>query len=609
MFFANHAPFIAKQSQKLGHLLRSLNRSQRHSAIEGGWKTNMAARRSSNIREEPTPGLHYISRRSPVICTHGVAASSQSLASEIGLRILKAGGNAADAAVAVAAALNVVEPGSTGIGGDCFCLFYHAESKKVKAMNSSGRSPHRLSIDLLRKNFGISKASGQNALPHDSVHCITVPGAAAGWIGCVEKFGNGKLTLSKILQPAVDLAEEGFPVHPIAAHAWKSGEDLLKSWSKSYYPDLLIDGKAPSVGQIFKNPSLAETFRDIGTQGKKGFYEGRVAQAIVDIVQENGGLLTLEDLNSHFNTFEDPISTTYRGIEVWEIPPNGQGIVALMALNILEGFDLGGMEHNSAEYLHLLIEALQLAFADGLQYVADPEVSKVCTKQLLSKNYAEKRRALIHSQRAVKHYHFGDPNIGNDTVYFSVVDEDGNACSFINSIFMNFGSGLVPEGCGFALQNRGANFSLDPNHANCLEPGKRSYHTIIPGMATYSDTQELFSCFGVMGGFMQPQGHVQVLCNMIDFSMDPQTALDMPRFCVGTGHRSAVGSISIEQGIPEKVIEDLEKFGHVITGPVCGYDRSLFGKGQIIQQRKDKSGQIVLWAGSDPRGDGCAIGY
>eukprot|EP00794_Sanderia_malayensis_P009141 gene9141-10114_t len=446
----------------------------------------MAARKNSNY-ENCYPNSDFTSRRSPVICLNGAVASSQSLASQAGYQILRSNGNAADAAVAIAAALNVTEPGSTGLGGDCFALYYDAETKQVHAINGSGRCAHRLTLDHL-KTEGISKEKGHTSLPSDSVHCITVPGAAAGWVDTISKFGSKNLSLDEIFEPAIQLAEGGFPVHPITAHVWKKNEDVLKRWPKSYNDSMLFSGMAPRVGQVIKNPELAETLRgpmkkatnidfalvletnlgpcqnyrisckctsrarEIGRNGKSGFYEGRIARSIVEIVQENGGLITLEDLSSHKTTFEDPVSTVYRGIQVWEIPPNSQGIVALMALNILEDYNISGMKHNSSEYLHLLIESIQLAFADGLRFIADPSVTQVPTDQLISKEYAKKRKNHIHKDRASKNYHHGNVNMGDDTVYFSVVDGDGNACSFINSIYMNFGSGLVPKGCGFILQ-------------------------------------------------------------------------------------------------------------------------------------------------------------
>ncbi len=537
--------------------------------------------------------MEFLSRRSPVLGIHGAVATSQPLASEIGLEILKNGGNAADAAVAIAAALNVTEPTSTGIGGDCFALYYDAKKKKVFGLNGSGRAPQDLSIDRLRDE-GIT---GQ--LPPFSAHTVTVPGAAAGWVDTIDQFGS--MELKEVLAPAIRLAEEGFPVSPITAFFWSRG--MRQLLNGPHANELLLNGRAPQPGEIMKNPNLARTFRELAEHGKAGFYEGRIAEAIVEIVQQKGGLLTLEDLKNHETTFDDPINTTYKGIDVYEIPPNGQGITALVALNIIEELGLESFEHNSASYLHTLIEAMRIAFADTRWYVADPRHVKVPIEGLLSKKYARERRKLINPNKATLDVKKGSPFASSDTVYFCVVDAEGNACSFINSNYMGFGTGLIPKETGFTLQNRGANFSLDPDHPNALAPQKRPYHTIIPGMAVVHETGELWAPFGVMGGFMQPQGHVQVLVNMIDHHMDPQTALDKPRFCITDG--TSGGKVAIEEGIPIRIMSELARMGHDIV-PVSGLGRAIFGRGQIIQ-RNQATG--VLWAGSDPRADGMAIAY
>ena len=418
--------------------------------------------------------LHFNSYRSPIFAKRGIVASSQPLASEAGIRILQQGGNAADAAVATAAALNVTEPCSTGIGGDCFCLYFDNKTKRVSGLNASGRAPSDLNLEFLSKQ-GIT-----GSLPPLSVHTITVPGAAAGWVDTVKKFGL--LDLKTILAPAIELAEGGFPVAPFTARAWNRSTKILKMGP--YADEMLLNGEAPKEGEIMKNPTLAQTFKDLAKHGKSGFYEGRIAEAIVELIQSKDGVMTLEDLKNHNNTFDKPISTNYRGVEVYEIPPNGQGITALIALNILEEFEINKMEHSSTEHLHLLIEAMRIAFADTRWYVADPSVVKVPIKELISKKYAAKRRELINLTKATLDVQRGSPFASSDTVYFSVVDGEGNACSFINSNYMGFGTGLIPKGCGFTLQNRGANFSLDENHPNVLEPNKRPYHTIIPGMIT-----------------------------------------------------------------------------------------------------------------------------
>jgi gamma-glutamyltranspeptidase/glutathione hydrolase len=362
----------------------------------------------------------------------------------------------------------------------------------------------------------------------------------------------------------------------------------------------MIDGRGPHPGEIFRNPTLADTLRRVAEEGKEGFYRGRVARAIVRVVSAHGGVLSEEDLASHNSTWEEAISTVYRDLRVWECPPNGQGLAALLALNILRGFDLGELDALGSERLHLLIEAMRLAFADARWYVADPGASAVPVAELLSESYAAERRKLIRRDRSGTDFRRGTPFAGSDTVYLCVVDGLGNACSFINSNYMGFGTGLVPEGFGFSLQNRGANFSLDPGHPNALAPGKRPYHTIIPGLLTRESDGSLYAPFGVMGGFMQPQGHLQVVVGMADDALDPQAALDRPRFCILDGQ--AGGEVGVEDDIAETTCAELVKLGHDVQR-IGGWGRIQFGRGQII--RRDPSG--VLWGGSDPRADGCAM--
>ncbi|MEO8357945.1 MAG: gamma-glutamyltransferase [Chloroflexota bacterium] len=551
----------------------------------------------------------FNSRRSPVYGRNGIVATSQPLATAAGLEILAKGGNAADAAVAAAAALNVTEPGSTGVGGDMFALFYSADTKQVTALNGSGRAPAALTLDRLQKDgFSIE-------LPPFHAHTVTVPGACAGWFDLIEKHGS--LVMSQILAPAIRLASDGFPVAPITANSWKWGaQNQLKSAPNGH--ELTIEGRAPNAGEIFRNPNLARTFEIVARGGRSAFYEGRIAEAIVSVIKEAGGCMSLEDLAAHTSTWEQPISVTYRGLRVHECPPNGQGITALIALNILEGFDLSALGSLSTERLHLMIEALRLAFADSRGYVADPRFSNVPVKELLSKGYADERRKLIDRKRATVDQKRGTPVSSSGTVYLSVADKFGNACSFINSNYMGFGTGIVPKGWGFTLQNRGHNFSLDPAHPNALAPRKRPYHTIIPAMVTrlpsptrrgmsegqgeVNDAGEtLYASYGVMGGFMQPQGHVQVLAALVDDGLDPQSALDLPRFCIDA--EESGGRVALEEGIPSDVISDLETMGHHVYS-VRGYDRSLFGRGQVILRDAETG---VLCAGSDPRADGCAM--
>ncbi|XP_072028259.1 glutathione hydrolase-like YwrD proenzyme [Amphiura filiformis] len=582
--------------------------------------------------------LLFRSRRSPVLSLHGCVASGQPIASQVGVEILKAGGNAADAAVGVAAALNVTQPCSNGIGGDCFCLFYDAKTKTVKGINGSGRAPAKLSLDLLKERG----FSNDNPVPNVHALNITIPGAAAGLVDTWEQFGSKKVTLEQVLEPAIKLAETGYPVHEIAAAEWQSGSHvdiaeggspvhnladfdwplgttLLTHPGNPHGKAFLIDGRAPKHGEVIKLPLLAQTYRELATHGKKSFYEGRRAQAIVDIVQANGGVITLEDLKQHTSTMVEPISVSYKGVRLWEIPPNGQGITALIALNILDEMDLKGMEHNSPQYLHHLIEAFRLSFTDALQYCADPEKANVPIEELLSKRYAAKRRQLIKSDRSMPDCSHGDPADDGDTVYFSIVDEEGNACSYICSNYQMFGTGLVPDGCGFTLQNRGHGFSKDPNHLNVVAPNKRPFHTIIPAMVTDDKTGELLASYGVMGAFMQPQGHVQVLLNMVEFGMDPQRALDAPRIRVQVTQDGCLDVARVEDGIPEEAIKELQVMGHDVFGPIKGHHRWMyqFGRGHVITvgnwwdkwegRLKQETGTKVLWAGSDPRGDGIAM--
>ena len=537
--------------------------------------------------------MTFQSRRSAVYGRNGMVAASQPLAVAAGLQTLQAGGNAVDAAVAVSAALNVSEPTSSGLGGDTFALFYEAASKKIFGLNGSGRAPAALSLERLQKE-GLG-----TAIPWDHAYTVTVPGACAAWCDLVTRFG--RLPLSASLAPAIRLAEEGFPVAPVTAYFWQRSAKTILARALNAQ-ELTIEGQGPAAGQIFRNPGLGRCLRAIAEGGKDAFYQGAIAEAIVNTLRQAGGCMSEADLAAHTSTWDEPISTTFHGLRIWECPPNGQGLAALMALNLLEGFDLADIAPQSTERLHLTIEAMRLAFADTYHYVADPVFSPAPLAELLSKEYAAQRRGLISQSRANPEIQHGAPIASSDTVYFSVVDGEGNACSFINSNYMGFGTGIVPKGWGFSLQNRGHNFSLDPDSPNVLAPGKRPYHTIIPAMATYEDSQELYASFGVMGGFMQPQGHLQVFLSMAVDGDDPQQALDRPRFCIEPD--SADSQVSLEDGISTQVIDELDDLGHRVL-PVRGMGRSLFGRGQIIQ-RDPATG--VLAAGSDPRADGLALG-
>ena len=493
--------------------------------------------------------------------------------------------------MATAAALNVTAPTSTGIGGDCFALVYQANNRKVFALNGSGRAPEALELERLRREGYTSE------LPPYHAYTVTVPGACAAWCDLLEAFGQ--LALPQVLAPAIDLAEEGFPVAPLVAHAWATGAaEQLASALNGH--ELTIDGRAPRAGEIFRNPGLARTLTAVAAGGKQAFYQGEIGAAIARVVQKAGGCLTQADLAQHASTWENPIATQYRHLRLWECPPNGQGLVALLAMNILAGYDLAALPPLSPQRLHLQIEALRLAFADARRYVADPQFNALPVAELLSADYAASRRRLIDPQKANPHHAPGQP-AGSDTVYLSVVDADGNACSLINSNYVGFGTGLVPATWGFTLHNRGRNFTLQEGHPNAPAPGKRPYHTIIPAMLTHASDDTLFAAFGVMGGFMQPQGHVQVLVGLADDALDPQAALDRPRFYLLGGHPAA--TVALEEGIPVPTMSKLAEMGHE-TIMVSGYERAVFGRGHVIIR---DNASAVLHGGSDPRGDGCAM--
>eukprot|EP00808_Paulinella_micropora_P005585 g14260.t1 len=514
-----------------------------------------------------------------------MVSCNQPLASQIGMDILRRGGNAADACVAMAAALNVTEPCSTGIGGDCFAIFYDAKTRRVSGLNGSGASPSELTLEKARVHGRV----GPNGLElqGDSAHCVTVPGAAAGWVDTVRRFGSGRLSLGEVLEPAALLAEEGFPVHAVTAFHWAqclrqlrgparadmllqpSAEQLEGSsvGQKRKAPTASTPRRAPRHAEVFQNPHLANTFRTLGKEGVKGFYEGRIAEAIVEAVRSQGGFLSLDDLRTHRTTFPEPISVRFKGVDVWEIPPN------VVSDPLPSPTDLS--EQVSLEYLHLLIEAMRIAFADTRWYVADPDCVKVPVQELVSEEYAAVRRRLLDHTKASVDVKQGSPASASSTVSCCAVDAEGNACSFINSNYEGFGSGIVPKGCGFTLQNRGM----------CTLP-----------------SGELKGPFSVMGGFMQPQGHVQVLCNLLHWGMDPQRALDAPRFCIERG--VAAGHVLLEDGVSAAVVAALKRKGHDARGPVSGHARSIFGRGQVIWRLHNG----VLCGGSDGRGDGCAVG-
>jgi gamma-glutamyltranspeptidase/glutathione hydrolase len=465
---------------------------------------------------------------------------------------------------------------------------YWAKTKELKGLNASGRAPAALSLDYFAKH-------NIKQMPQTGMGSITVPGAFDGWVTLRDKYGTMKMT--DLLAPAIDYAEHGFPVMEKTAEDWQAEVGKLKR-TPAAASNYLIDGRAPRPGEIFRQPNLARTLRTLSEGGRDAFYKGPVGKAIADYMHDNGGFITMEDLAATKCEWVEPVSTNYRGYQVYEIPPNGQGITALIALNILEGFDLQALHSQPAQYYHTLIEATKLAFADRNRYIADPAFAKVPVAELLSKDYAAKRRTLIDPKKALDNPSAGDLNLGSDTTYFTVVDKDGNAVSFINSLFDAFGSGIVAGDTGIVFQNRGSAFSLDPKHPNAIAPGKRPFHTIIPAMV-FKDNQ-LFMSFGVMGGAIQPQGHVQVLVNLIDLKMGLQEAIDAPRYRITNGR-----NVLMEDELGSSVIDQLLGLGHVRATPV-GVLRSSMGGGQAIMI--DPVSRTLMGA-SDARKDGLALGY
>lgn len=538
----------------------------------------------------------FESRRSMVVARRGMVSASNPMAAQAGLRILQRGGNAADAAIATASMMNVFEPSRTGIGGDCFALYYEAQSGKVTAMNGSGRAPQALSIEQLRKE-GVDG----NNIPGLNVHAITVPGAARGWEDLVKKFGT--MPLTEVLKDAIFYAENGFAVAPEYGTFW--GSDYIRKFlsERPNTEDYIPDGKTPGAGDVIRLPGLAKTFRTVAEEGADFYYKGDIAKNLVETVQAQGGVMTLDDLANHTTTWHDPITTDYRGYTVAEHPPNGQGLAALIALNIAEAWNLSEIAWDDPAKLHLMIEAMRLAFADNHHYVADPDSNPAPLDFLLSKAYAKERRAMVSADKAMTPPSYGAPINTSDTIYLCVVDGEGNACSFINSLYQGgtFGSGVAVKDYGFFLQNRGANFVLEEGHPNALAGGKRPYHTIIPGMLLKDD--ELVGPFGVMGGFMQPQGHFQVVNALIDDDLNPQDTLNRPRWQLSAG--DPAGTILIEEGYPVKTMSELARLGHSIR-PISGRARIIFGRGHIIL-RNNETG--VLSGGAEPRSDGQVAGY
>ncbi len=526
----------------------------------------------------------YASRRNIVYAGKGMVATGQPLAAQAGLDILKQGGNAIDAAVAMAACLAVVEPTANGIGGDAFALVWH--KGRLYGLNASGPAPRGLTLEMLQQ-LGLTEMPQYGWLP------VNVPGAPAAWTELTARFGSQKL--EKLLQPAAEYAENGYPVAPTTARCWaeavKNHNIYLKEACFAHWFDTFcLEGKAPAAGQVWRSPEMAQSLREIAESNAKAFYQGRLAEKIDAFSRQTGGYLRGEDLAGYWPEWVSPISVNYRGYDVWEIPPNGHGLVALLALNLLKGFAFS--EKDSIETYHKQIEAMKLAFADGLRFIADPAQMTVRVADLLSDSYAADRRALIGSQAGAPGP--GNPQSGG-TVYLAAADGEGNMVSYIQSNYTGFGSGLVVPGTGISLHNRGRNFVLTPGHPNCFASGKKPYHTIIPGFVTKEN--RAVGPFGVMGAFMQPQGHVQVLMNAIDFGLNPQAALDAPRWQWIAGK-----TVEVEQGTPEKIIDGLRKAGHQVNVVV---DPTGFGRGQIIWRTADG----ILAGGTEPRTDGMVAGW
>jgi gamma-glutamyltranspeptidase/glutathione hydrolase len=522
--------------------------------------------------------------RSTVFGTGGAVACEHPTAALIGLRVLDAGGTAADACVAMAAAMVVLSPMQTGMGGDAFLLFYEAETGSVAGIDGSGRAPGTVSVEKLR-NLGLGE------MPELGGLTVTVPGAVRLWEDAANRFG--KQPLARLLEPAWELAENGYPVADVVARYWEEHEDVLRE-NDAAARAFLPGGRAPAAGEIFSQVDLAATLSAVAMDGADAFYRGEIAASIARSAQEAGGYLSEEDLASHESTFVEPISTDYRGIRVYEIPPPGQGVAALEMLNILEGFDLSSLPPSSAERVHLEVEAKKLAFEDLYNEIGDPEFwnrSEAPTERLISKDYAANLRERISPERAAEQG--SEPLLGGDTTYLCAVDAEGNGCSFINSLYRGFGSGIVAEGTGVSLHNRGSSFRLEPGHPNAIAPGKRPMHTIIPGLATREGA--LWAVFGVMGAAMQPQGQAQLLVNLLDFGMDPQEAADHPR------HRHENGVLLIEGRVPYSEIERLRERGHRVQ---VKEDYMIpAGGAQLIRILKNG----VRACGSDPRKDGCAL--
>jgi gamma-glutamyltranspeptidase/glutathione hydrolase len=535
----------------------------------------------------------FFATRSEVIAQNGMVATSQPLATQVGLDILKQGGNAIDAAIAANAMLGLVEPTGSGIGGDLFAIVWDAKSQKLYGLNASGRSPQSLSLEHFKLQ-GLDRIPARGPLP------VSVPGAVDGWFELHTKFGS--LPMTSILSPSIEYAKEGFPVSELIAYYMQRSARNLKEFA-GFKETFMPDGKAPVKGQLFKNKGLAFTYEKIATGGRDVFYKGDIARSIAAYMKEQGGFLSYEDLANHTSEWVEPVSTNYKGYDVWELPPNGQGIAALQILNVLEQFDVEGMGFGSEQYVHTFVEAKKLAFEDRAKYYADPAFNEIPVDWLISKEYAQQRRKLIDSNKASKRFDAG-LNDG-DTIYLTTADKDGNMVSLIQSNYRGMGSGMTPTGLGFVLQDRGELFSLEEGHFNVYAPNKRPFHTIIPAFITRNG--QPWVSFGVMGGGTQPQMHAQIVVNLIDFGMNLQEAGDAPRMLhYGSSQPTGKlmtdgGEVNLESGFAPKVRRELMKKGHVIREALGQY-----GGYQAIM-RDLKSG--VYYGASESRKDGQAAGY
>ena len=547
-----------------------------------------------NLNSQDRITGELFSSRSEVIAKNGMVATSHPIASQVGLDILKKGGNAIDAAIAANAAIGLMEPTGNGIGGDLFAIVWIEKEKKLYGLNASGRSPQNLTLEYF-KNNNFKSIPPYGPLP------VSVPGCVDGWFELHDRFG--KIKMNEILSPAIKYAESGFPVTELVSYYMKNASEIFETYpnfKETYY----INNSTPLKGQIYRNPNLANTLKIIAKEGRSGFYEGKIAKTISKFIEQQGGFLSYDDLKNHKSEWIEPVSTNYRGYDIWELPPNGQGIAALQILNLLEGYDIKSMGFGSADYIHHFVEAKKIAFADRAKYYADMDFNKIPTEYLISKEYSDLRRPEIDSNNAASVVLPGNLENG-DTIYLTTADSDGNMVSLIQSNYRGMGSGMVPPGLGFMLQDRGELFSLDDNHFNVYEPNKRPFHTIIPAFIT-KDSNPYVS-FGLMGGAMQPQGHAQIVINLIDFEMNLQEAGDAPRIRHQSdeqptgGNMIDGGELALENGFDYKEVRELMKKGHKVI-----YDLGSFGGYQAIMI--DYINKIYFGA-SESRKDGNAVGY